>query len=511
MKMPNRVLKVLAITALALMVLSTFTPLSVSATTVQSTDFQSQSFSKVVDWFDYVRQYAAANGFTPPNASDHAYIYANYINVGGYQLFYVGLVNVTDNGKFVTVPLQTFFQHFKTPGGKDAITASSFLSLVAFNESSTSDAVPNSPDPSDTVYASFSLGVDLSSYLQNHAPSYVAGSQVIPLTQVGTNHWTWGLKYTNLSAIWWKITPDPLLPYYDPVPHGVARYTELTFNYDLTLDPSTKTAHLTETFTIGKVTDLWIIRLFPTFIRHYNATGSYYVNGTQTPNSQTVYQLLQSGGYKLSVVLANKTILASHTTTDKDSSGNSVDDTQSGDLSHSNVTTTADDGERIFQADFSAKSTYQLYDPSDANPVTYNVTTRTVRRDGYVKNPLFALQNRFMGFLPLFVAHVDPGLIQQAKAGLASFTVTDYLYIIAYPHWGGTRIVNDPDYTAFYQPASNAGLLIIVFIAVAVAAVVGGVFAFLMRRRKTANMGITAAPGQTPPTQGPAGPTIPGR
>lgn len=510
MKMPNRVLKVLAISALGLMVLGTIAPLSVYADTVQSTDYQRQTFTKVVDWYDYVRQYAAANGLTPPNASEHAYLYTNYINVGGYQLFYVGLVNVTNGGRFVTVPLQTFFQHFKTPGGKDALTASSFLSLVAFNESSTT-TVPNSPDPSDNVYASFSLGVDLTSYLQNHAPSYVAGSQVIPLTQVGTNHWTWGLEYTNLSAIWWKITPDHLSPIYDPIPHGVARYTELTFNYDLTLDPSTKAAHLTETFTIGKVTDLWVIRLLPTFIRHYNATGSYYLNGTQTPQSQTVYQILQSGGYKLSVVLANKTILASHTAADKDSSGNTVDDASSNDLAHSNVTTTADDGERVFQADFSAKSTYQLYDSSDANPATYTITTRTVRRDGYGKNPLFAFQNRFMGFFPLFVAHVDPGLIQEAKAGLASFAVSDYLYTISYPTWGGTKVVNDPDYTTFYQPASNAGLLIVVFIAVAVAAVVGGVFAFLMRKRKTANMGMTTAPGQAPPTQGPAGPAIPGR
>src|SRR3989442_11042356 len=87
---------------------------------------------------------------------------------------------------------------------------------------------------------------------------------------------------------------------------------------------------------------------------------------------------------------------------------------------------------------------------------------------------------------------------------------SDYLYIISYPQWGGTRIVNDPDYSAFYQPSSNAGLLILIFIAVAVAAVVGGVFAFMMRRRKTSNMGITTA-GQAPPTQGPAGQAIPGR
>src|SRR6266571_2351325 len=83
-----------------------------NASTVNNGDFQAQSFSKVVDWYDYVRQYAANNGLPQPNATEHAYIYTNYINVGGFQLFYAGLVNATHNGTFVTIPIQTFFEHF---------------------------------------------------------------------------------------------------------------------------------------------------------------------------------------------------------------------------------------------------------------------------------------------------------------------------------------------------------------------------------------------------------------
>jgi hypothetical protein len=117
-----------------------------------------------------------------------------------------------------------------------------------------------------------------------------------------------------------------------------------------------------------------------------------------------------------------------------------------------------------------------------------------------------------MGFLPLFVAHVDPGLIQQARTGMVSFTVTDYLYIISYPTWNGYRIVNDPAYTAYYQPTSPSGILTAIFLAVAVAAGIGGVFAFLFRRRRTTSMAMPGttgpAPNQPPgPVTDPPGPT----
>ena len=156
MKVRLRKVRAISILALGLMTALALVPKTTNAATVTSTDFQTQSFSKVVDWYDYARLYAAANGFTPPNSTEHAYIYANYINVGGFQLFSAGLVNVTHNNvNFVTIPLQTFFEHYKTPGGKDVITASSFISLVAFKENSTTDIYPNSPDICRTLQDSW--------------------------------------------------------------------------------------------------------------------------------------------------------------------------------------------------------------------------------------------------------------------------------------------------------------------------------------------------------------------
>ncbi len=509
--MYNPKLKALSLIVIGMMLLSAFISRPVDATTIQSTDFQQQSFSKVVDWFDYVRQYAAANGYPAPNSSEHAFLYTNYINVNGFQLFYVGLVNATHLGKFVTIPLQTFFEHYKTLGGGTVITASSFISLVAFQENS-STIFPNSPDRNDTLYASLSLGYNLTAFAGRSAPSYLATSQIIPLTSTGNLHWSWGLKYTNLNAIWWRIGVNPLYPFWDPVyPRGLARYSELTFTYDLTIDPATKTAKLVTSYTIGKVTDLWLFTQIP--VKHLNATGTYDLAGALI-SSQTVYDFLRysGGGYKLSLVLSHKSILAQRTVTDKDDAGNSVDDSEH-DESRAGVDTNSDIGERVFRADFGVKHTYQLYNMSDTTSTPYNVTTRTVRRAGWGGNPVFAFQNRFMGFLPLFVAHVDPALLQQAKTGMVSFATSDYLFTISYPRWGGWRIVHDPNFTAFYQPSNSLAALTAIFIVVVVAAAVGGTIAFLVRRKRT-SVAIASSPSQAPPGQtppGPPGPSTPGR
>src|SRR5207247_8674682 len=91
-----------------------------------------------------------------------------------------------------------------------------------------------------------------------------------------------------------------------------------------------------------------------------------------------------------------------------------------------------------------------------------------------------------MCFLPIFVYHVDPALFQAARARMASFRVASYLYIISYPAWRGYKIVNDPQYEAFYEPSNNVGLLTAYFNPVAVAAGIGGGFASLFKLRRHA-------------------------
>ena len=482
---------------------------------LQSTDFTAQSFSKTVDFYSYVRQYAAANNINDTAIQNqHAYIYANFINVGGFQLFYAGLVNATDPGNSninVTIPIQTVFEHFKTPGGKDALTASSFLSLVAFQDA-TNDPMPNTPHLNDTIYASFSLGVNLTALTGQKAQSYVASSSIIPLTSTDSNHWSWGLNYTNLNAIWWRVYPypslNPFLNTFDNIPVAFAQYSQLSFVYSLAIDPTAKTATLTESYTVGQMTNLWI-RTTP--VTHLNSTGTYYLNGTKVTGAPNIYQYLSQNGYKLSIVQSQTAVVANIDTSDSTSNGTSVDNDASADVSNTDVSTIAA-GETVFKSNFAAKPTYQVDNSTSGATNTYNDTVRTVNRKAWGGNPLFAIQNVFMGFLPLFVEHVDPTLFAAARAGMADFWVSNYLYIITYPTWGGYKIVNDPQYEALYQPAgSSLGLLTVLFIAIAVAAGIGGVFAFLFRRRKpptTSMSGPTSTPSQSPgPMPGPSGPS----
>ncbi|HZY95387.1 MAG TPA: hypothetical protein VFE98_11130 [Candidatus Bathyarchaeia archaeon] len=292
-----------------------------------------------------------------------------------------------------------------------------------------------------------------------------------------------------------------MFPYWDQVqPRGLAQYSELTFNYVLTLDPASKTASLTTSYTIGRITDLWLLTANPA--THLNSTGTYNLNGSLS-NTQTVSKFLDSKQFKLSIVLSQKAILASHTTSNTNDSGTSVDRDAQVDVTRATINTRADDGERIFKTDFSAKPTYKLYnyttDPTESSYVTGNVNVRTVNRPGWAGNPVFRFQNLFMGLLPLFVIHVDPGLAREAKAGIVDFTTSDYLYVISYAPWGGHRINNDPSFTAFYLPADNSGLVTSLFIAVAVAAAAGTIFALLFRRRRATDL-VSATSTTTGPS-----------
>ncbi|MEM3760875.1 MAG: hypothetical protein QXZ02_07200, partial [Candidatus Bathyarchaeia archaeon] len=140
---------------------------SLAADTLVASDFNLESWAKTVDYFDYARAYATLHGIeTPPGFQNwHAYLYMTYMNTRGLHLLYAGLCNITfGGGAYVTIPMQTFMMHYKTANrSRDILTASTFLMLLAFNDSEYS-IFPNSPDVNDTLWASFSMGFDFSAF-----------------------------------------------------------------------------------------------------------------------------------------------------------------------------------------------------------------------------------------------------------------------------------------------------------------------------------------------------------
>ena len=465
------------------------------ADTLLKDDFLLESFSKTVDFMDYARGYATQNGLQRPPDSYHAYLYTNYINTSGLHLFYAGLDNITyGGGATYRIPMQSFIMHYKTNNRtRDVLLASTFLMLLAFNETSSS-TYPDSPDIHDTLWASFSMGFDLTA-LNATLPILNSKTETIPLTHSNDKlEWSWGMKYTNLTALWWRTWIDPINPHFENSwPVAVTVYDELTFTYKLTINPDAHTATLTENHIIGRMRDL-LLRVIPLVWVHYNSTGTYWL-GTKIHND-TIHDFIQNNQIKMSIVNFQTSILADHETYSRTTNGQNVTDTETP-VTDTSVTTYADDGEKISNADFATKKTYKLFnytsDPTEQDYTINNATARTAKASGFAGNSgLFVYHMGLMKLLPLVVVHMYPGLYARAVATITNMSRANYFYITGYGNYSGYRVEHDPTVTVYLStsatstpPPSNGGIIIVIGITAAVIIIAAAII--LRRKPKTPN------------------------
>lgn len=465
-----------------------------SAETLSREDFEEESFAKTVDFYDYVRTYAGSHGIQTPEGFEkwHANMYMTYVNKSGVKLLYAGLKNITtDESAYLRIPMQSFIMHYKTNEQKrDVILASTFLMLMTFNETASSNFT-DSPDANDLLYASLSLGFDLSDLGQT-LPVLNSKTEVIPLqSSDGGREWTWGMKYTNLTALWWRTWIDPANPRFDNSwPVALTVYDELTFTYNLRIDPVAGNATLQENHVIGRMRHLFV-GLIPFLWTYYNSTGNYGMLGRKL-SDQTIYDYVGENQLKMSIINFQTSIMADHDTYSETSSGQNVAESETT-VSDGSITTFADDGEKIFDTDFGTKQDYRLYDyvadPNEEKYETYASTTRTAEIHGFAGNGgLFAYHIGLMRFLPLVVVHMYPALFQKAVSTISDMSRANYFYIAAYPEYSGFRIEHDPTFTAYIaaEPANSAGaggLFLLLLIAAVVAAIVA-VIILVRRSRK---------------------------
>ncbi len=487
-------------TLLAIIILlGLMTPLA-KAETLDRTDFQQERFEKTVDYMDYVRAYANLHGIPKPDNFDkwHANMYMTYINTSGLKLLYAGLEDITtDESTYLRIPMQSFIMHYKTnENNRDVILASTFLMLMAFNETATS-LNPDSPDRNDMLYASFSLGFDLRN-LGKSLPALNSKTETFPLTSSDDKlEWTWGMKYTNLTALWWETWIDPNNPRFrNSWPVGLTVYDELTFTYKLTIDATTSTATLKENHIIGRMRHLFV-GIIPAIWVYYNSTGTYGMLGKKL-SDDTIHDFIQNNGLKMSIINFQTSVMADHETYSQTQTGQNVTDTET-EVTNTSIDTYADDGEKIFNADFNTEKAYKLYDyTTDLTETTYNTydsKARTARITGYAGNAgLFVYHIGLMKFLPAVVVHMYPALFAKAASTIANMSRANYFYTIAYPQYSGYRVEHDPTFTAYIaaepiatptlpttpdQPIAG-GLIIIALVILAVGI---GVAIFIARRK----------------------------
>jgi hypothetical protein len=476
-----------------------FSPfVSVDTNTLLKSDFQQTNFQKTVDYFDYVRAYATLNGISTPENFDrwHAYMYMTYVNTSGIQLLYSGLENITTDGStYLRIPGQSTLMHYKANGiSQDVITASTFLMLMAFNDTSTS-RYQDSPDVGDNLYASYSLGFDYSS-IGASMPALNSQTQTIPLTSSSDGlQWSWGMKYTNLTALWWKTWIDPNNAHFDnSLPFAITTYDELSFKYSLTIDQTNNKATLSENHVIGRMRDMLIGSGL--FWFHLNSTGTYGLLGRRL-SDQTIYSFLDKNQIKMSVVDYQTTIMANHTTYSTTANGQKL--TQDEIVSDSAIDTYTDSGNKIGSLDFAAKSTYNLYnftaDQLESAAQNYKAVTRTADAAGFAGNGgLFSVQINLMKFLPLVVIPMYPGLYQKTAETVSDMSRANYFYITSYPTYSGYRIEHDPVFTAYIAsteapnattnaaPSNHPGIFLLIGVIVVIIAVVTAVV--LIKRKK---------------------------
>jgi len=196
----------------------------------------------------------------------------------------------------------------------------------------------------------------------------------------------------------------------------------------------------------------------------------------------------------MSIINFQTSVMADHETYSQTPSGQNVTDTEVP-VTDTSIGTYADDGEKIFNADFGTKKDYNLYnytaDPTETTFDTYEATARTARIAGFAGNGgLFALHIGLMKFLPAVVVHMYPALFAKAASTIANMSRANYFYITAYPEYSGYRVEHDPTFTAYIAtntdtsgnppPAGAGGIIIIAVIIVSV----GIGVALLLARRK---------------------------
>ncbi|UCH38082.1 MAG: hypothetical protein JSV76_02665 [Candidatus Bathyarchaeota archaeon] len=468
-----------------------------NADTLLQEDFQQPSFAKTVDFFDYARAWATLKGLPQPPQHWHANVYMTYINQSGFQLLYAGLREISlIQNLDVTIPMQTVLMHYKTQeANQDALVASSFLMVMGFNDTDTS-LYEHSPDKNDNLWASFSLGVDLTELFPNVTfPAFNSDSEVIPLDHPDESAdyetWTWGMKYTNLTALW--VTTDLVNADETKLsrPFGLATYDELTFKYRLRLYPN-GTATLHKDYIIGRMHDLFVFGgwflIWPIY-NHYNSTGCYRYNAKVS--DETVYDFLEANEVSMSIVEYQKVILLDRETQTTTAEGTDVIGNEV-EVSTTSISTHSEDGELICNQNFGAKPTYDLYNLSETEPTTFDAVVRTYNISGYARNRnLFEFQTSFQRYVPLILVGMYPGLYQRARDTISNMNVTDCLYIISYPSYGGYKIDHDPVFTAYYTPVQAVNPMLenlkgILFLSAIIVPILVGVF--LLRRRRQSSI-----------------------
>src|SRR4030042_3055214 len=183
-------------------------------------------------------------------AKDNLTFSASYVNYEDVQAFLLCLNMVENKNGTGTVPLQLFGLHYATPENREVFIGAQLAFLMVFNDTynGTGPGKNGLPDPGheDVSYVvPFGVGAALGG-------EYLPETHVRAAQKLGEGHYRFGIQYLNLYAF---VSPNFLASALFRT-GWIAKFSELTVDYEITMDNTTGVVKAETWYTIGKGTGL---------------------------------------------------------------------------------------------------------------------------------------------------------------------------------------------------------------------------------------------------------------
>ena len=349
----------------------------------------------------------------------------SYVNTDNVQAFLVALNSVRKNTAVGTLPWQMFGMHYYTPRGSENFLVAALAFLLAFNDTNGNGMPDHGNEPCYYVIP-FGAGDALKNATEDFLP------EVTPIAaqKLGEGHYRFGMTYKNLYAK--IIDANSIISFWmsAALPLFIARFSELTVTYDITVDKKAGTAKAESFYTIGQVDRLWLwgkdvgrealpdnfgisaVHYLATFASKYSVegatSGTRVTSGMEKPLDENL--TLKIGNSDRAMALG-------------------------------------------YRGDFDLKNeTSGLY--VEQGKKAYNMLIAARPGDGW----LVAWQ---AGFTLDVLCTLAYGLSKDIRGkysspldlytrGRTGFWAAAMWYAVSFPSWNGFRIEHDPSYTAFF-------------------------------------------------------------
>lgn len=406
-------------------------------------------------------------------AGDNLTFSASYVNYQDVQAFLLCLNMVENEDGIGTVPFQLFGMHYRTPENREVFIATELAFLMAFDDTynGTGPGQNGLPDPGHenvTYVIPFGVSETLSS-------AYPPEVNVHPVQKLGEGHYKFGIQYLNLYAF---VSPNFLASAILRT-GWIAKFSELTIDYEITIDNTTGVAKAETWYTLGQVTELWFLLL---------GLLPIPLNPRDIPDTMG-----------LSVVHFVTVFTSRYQGASVNATGTAINTGINAPVDDDIVLKVGDNGERAMK--IGTRGTFDLINESSG---------LTVKNDQPALNAIVGAQlvdlllvawqlgfaagamSVFAYALSDYVQSQYSGPLDLAQRSLLpanrdGFNAVPLWYAVSFPQWDGYRVVHDPVYTAYTninledtaEPLNLGGVLVLLLIVVVIVA-----FAVLVARRR---------------------------